>query len=336
MTIGFTTADGERAVRHWGYRLQGGSKKGKSRKLSLSDLISAPHDLIVMDFSKDGSGKGAFSEAEINQLKSRPDTHSVIVSYISIGEASDYRDHWQDGWTTYQDADQRAAGTPTDKAPAWLGAWNENWPNSRKVRYWDPDWQKIIFNKQRTGWLDRIVEAGFDGAYLDIVDAYYHWGCELDRSLCRAGDPKNEHEAAGRMIDFVAALAAHARETNPEFLIIPQNGAYIIDALEDEDHPRRDKYLATINAIACEDLFFKGDKPENNAFAPDNEAIDTLVATFLDSGTPVLSVDYLGDRKKVAKFYEAAVDAKFLPYAAPSRDLNIMGPPYDGEATAIA
>ena len=119
------------------------------------------------------------ARATYKTLKARKDTNSVVVSYISIGEASDYRDHWQDGWTTYTDGDQRAAGTPTGKAPAWLGAWNESWPNSRKVRYWDPDWQKIIFNRQGTGWLDRIVAAGFDGAYLDIIDGYYHWGCEV-------------------------------------------------------------------------------------------------------------------------------------------------------------
>lgn len=337
MQLKFTTADGSRSVRNWGYRLQGGSKKGKSRKLATADLASAAHDLLVMDFSKDGSNAGAFSATEIAQLKKRKGANSVIVSYISVGEASDYRDHWQDDWTLYKDPDQRAAGDPTDKAPAWLGAWNESWPNSRKVRYWDKDWQAIIFNKQGTGWLDRIVAAGFDGAYLDIIDGYYHWGCEVPgTSECRASDPVNEREAASRMIDFVAALGAHARATNPEFLIIPQNGAYIIDALEDEDHKRRDAYLETISAIACEDLFFKGDNAENNPFAPDEEAIDALVRDFLDSGCPVLSVDYLSDKKKVAQFYQAAIEKGFLPYAAPSRELNLMGPPYDGSPEAVA
>lgn len=336
MTVEFTTADGPRTVRHWGYRLQGGNRKG-SHKLSITDLKAAPHDLIVMDFSKDGTGAGAFSENQIASLKARKNANSVIVSYISIGEASDYRDHWQDEWTTYDDPDQRAAGTPTDKSPKWLGAWNENWPNSRKVRYWDKDWQKIIFNKEGTGWLDRIVAAGFDGAYLDIIDGYYHWGCEIAGTAeCREGDPRSEREAAARMIDFVAALAEHARETNPEFLIIPQNGAYIIDALEDEDHKRRDAYLEAISAIACEDLFFKGYTPENNPYAPDEEAIDALVRDFLDSGRPVLSVDYLNDAKKIVKYFAAASEKGFLPYAAPSRELDRMGAPYEGPPTAVA
>ena len=93
---------------------------------------------------------------------------------------------------------------------------------------------------------------------------------------------------------------------------------------------------AVVNAIAAEDLFFKGDKPENNVFEPDEEAIDALVRDFLHSGIPVLSVDYVSEKKKVAKYCAAAAGRGFLPYAAPARELNIMGPPYEGEGTMIA
>ena len=338
MELNFETSSGVKTIRNWGYQLQSAKARGKkSKPLSITGLAGQLHDLIVMDSSKDGTGAGAFKRSDIDTLKQRTGAQSVIVSYISIGEASDYRDHWHDNWTTYTDAEHRAAGEPTADAPAWLGAWNENWPNSRKVRYWDPAWQAIIFNDAKTGWLDKIVAAGFDGAYLDIVDGYYHWGCEIAQSKdCRDGDPKDERDAASRMIDFVLALSKHARKTNPNFIIIPQNGAYIIDALEDEDHPRRDGYLETINAIACEDLFFKGDKPENNPYAPDEDAIDALVRDFLEPGVAVFSVDYLNDKRKMPKFYEVAASKGFLPYAAPKRELNVMGPPYDGSAEATA
>ncbi len=337
MELNFQTSSGVKIVRNWGYQLQSSKANGSTKPLSAGELIAVPHDLLVVDSQKDGTGENAFTRGEVEQLKARKGARSVIVSYISIGEASDYRDHWQENWTTYTDPDQRAAGTPTANAPAWLGAWNENWPNSRKVRYWDPAWQAIIFNKDKSGWLDRIVAAGFDGAYLDIIDGYYHWGCEIAKSSdCRDGDPKTEREAASRMIDFVVALSAHARKTNPDFIVIPQNGAYIIDALEDEDHRRRDAYLEAINAIACEDLFFKGDKPENNPFAPDEDAIDALVRDFLEQGIAVLSVDYLSDTKKIAKFYDTAAGKGFLPYAAPKRELNVIASPYDGSGEAAA
>lgn len=340
MEFNFETQSGVQVVRNWGYQLQSSSGKrgkGKTKPLSVADFAPTQHDLLVLDSQKDGTLKNAFTKAEVDQMRQRAGVHSVLVSYMSIGEASDYRDHWQDAWTKYTDPDQRAAGEPTDHAPAWLGAWNENWPNSRKVRYWDPAWQAIIFNKDKTGWLDRIVAAGFDGCYLDIVDGYYHWGCEVAQSSdCREGDPTNEKDSASRMIDFIVALSKHARKTNPDFIVIPQNGAYIIDALEDEDHKRRDAYLEAINAIACEDLLFKGDKPENNPYAPDTDAISALQRDFLEQGIVVLSVDYLSDKKKVAKFYDVAADAGFLPYAAPKRELNVMGPPYDGSGEKVA
>ncbi len=336
MAFKFTTADGTRVVRNWGYQLQGAEEDGQPDPLSAKELAKQPHDLIVMDFAADGSGDEAFTEKQIEALKKRKNANSVIVSYISIGEASDYRDHWQDEWTKWTDEDQRAAGEPTDQAPTWLGAWNENWPNSRKVRYWDPAWQKIIFNDEGTGWLDQIIANGFDGAYLDIVDGYYHWGCEVDKAACIDGDPTTERDAAARMVDFIVALSKHARESNSEFLVLPQNGALILDALEDEDPKRKKAYLAAISAIACEDLFFRGDDVENNKLDPDKETIGILVRDFIKNGKPVLSVDYLNEDKKIAEYYKQAVAKGFLPYAAPSRGLDGMGKPYDGSADKIA
>jgi len=333
----FETPNGkDLAIRNWGYQLQGEPKHEESQPLSAKELAKAPHDLLVIDFSKDGSGEGAFTKGEIATLKKRKGARSVIVSYISIGEASDYRDHWQDNWTSYDDAEMKAAGDPTDNAPSWLGDWNENWPNSRKVRYWQDEWKEILFNEAGTGWLDRIIAAGFDGAYLDIVDGYYHWGVEVKKGDRVKGDPRNEKEAAQRMIDLVLELAGHARDRNPEFLIIPQNGALILDALQDEDEGRKQAYLDAISSIACEDLFFRGDEPENNELQSEEDAVAALKKDFVGNGKPVLSVDYLNDPDKIEEYYKQAVAAGFLPYAAPSRELNELGEAYDGSADDVA
>jgi hypothetical protein len=44
----------------------------------------------------------------------------------------------------------------------------------------------------------------------------------------------------------------------------------------------------------------------------------------------------LSDKKKVSKFYGEATDKGFLPYAAPKRELNVMGTPYDGSGEKVA
>ncbi|MCB1517473.1 MAG: endo alpha-1,4 polygalactosaminidase [Hyphomicrobiaceae bacterium] len=313
----FETSTGRVNVKNWGYMLQ------QSGGLNANDIAKEHHDLIVMDFSEDGTGANAFSKAQIDKIKDGPGGRTVAVSYLSIGEASEFRDHWDPAWTTNGKAD----GNLTASAPDWLGPTNPDWPESRKVRYWDPEWQDIIFNDAKTGWLDKIVAQGFDAAYLDIVDAYYYWAVEVPNAQREAGDPakNDEKDAAQRMIDFIVDLTAHARETNPDFFVILQNGEFIIDALEGTDNARKSALLDAIGAIAVEDTYFIGGKDENNGLHPDKDKIHVLQHDFLDNGIPVFAVDYLNNQSKQDKFEQLAIGDGFIPYAAPTRELDVMG-----------
>lgn len=286
--VKFKTSTGYVTVDNWGYQLQGSN----GHPLNSATLASATHDLIVIDASHDGTDANRFTRDEITRIKDGTGGRSVVVSYISIGEASDFRDYWNTDWTTTG----KASGRLTSAAPDWLGPLNPDWPESRKVRYWDQDWQDIMFNDAKTGDVDAIVKAGFDAAYLDIVDAYYFWGVEVAANQYQAGDPKNEKQAAQRMVDFVVEMTAHARETNDDFFVIPQNGAWIIDALG-TDAARKAAYLDAIGGIGIEDLYFRGNADENNALRPDEETIAVLKRDFLDKGIPVFVVDYISDAK---------------------------------------
>ncbi|MEI6083683.1 MAG: endo alpha-1,4 polygalactosaminidase [Verrucomicrobiota bacterium] len=42
-----------------------------------------------------------------------------------------------------------------------------NWKGNYYVRYWQPEWQALIF-----AYLDKIIAQGFDGVYLHLVDSY--------------------------------------------------------------------------------------------------------------------------------------------------------------------
>ena len=312
---------------NWGYQLQGRGREG----LSVTTLASQPHDMLVIDPSRDGTDDTRFTEAEVAQIKG---DRSVLAAYVSIGEANDFRDYWDKDWTTTG----KANGKLTDEAPDWLGPVNPDWPEGRKVRYWDDGWQDIIFNDEGTGELDNIVEKGFDAAYLDIVDGYYFWGAEIKNSQREAGDPKNEKQAAQRMVDLAVEMAEHARETNPDFFLIPQNGAWIIDALKSgktEDTARIDAYYGVIGGIGIEDLYFRGgSKDENNRFKPDEATIRVLQRDFVDHGIPVYVTDYITGDRRIAKFEKAALEDGFIPYAAPDRDLDRMGSPWDADAAS--
>jgi uncharacterized protein (TIGR01370 family) len=312
----------------WGYQLQ-----GRNGPLDVGRLAAQPHDMLVIDSTADGTNATRFTRADVAEIKG---DRAVLASYISIGEAADFRDYWDKDWTTTG----KATGRLTREAPDWLGPVNPDWPESRKVRYWDDDWQDILFNDkgrngQGTGDFDKIVNRGFDAAYLDIVDAYYFWGAEVKARDREAGDPRNEKQAAQRMVDFVVDMAEHAREKNPDFFMIPQNGAWIIDALMDgkrADTVRIEAYRDVIGAIGIEDLYFRGGgKDENRKFKPDIDTIEVLKRDFLDHGIPVYVVDYITGDKRIARFEKAALADGFIPYAAPDRDLDRMGPPFDAD-----
>ncbi len=127
-----------------------------SKTAFLSDLSQTNYDLLIIDaFFKDGS---MLSKEDVDSLKRKANGGKrLVVSYMSIGEAEDYRDYWKSEWL--QDP------------PSWLEDENPEWKGNYKVRYWEEEWKKIIFG-QSDSYLDRIQSAGFDGVYLDIIEAF--------------------------------------------------------------------------------------------------------------------------------------------------------------------
>lgn len=126
-----------------------------SREAYLGALEASRYDLFIIDFFYEDT---PLSSEEVAALKTKPQGGTrLVVCYMSIGEAEDYRYYWQPGWSP--------------GSPAWLSEENPNWPGNYVVQYWETEWQAIIFGGP-DAYLDRIVAAGFDGVYLDIIDAY--------------------------------------------------------------------------------------------------------------------------------------------------------------------
>lgn len=84
----------------------------------------------------------------------------LVIAYMSIGEAEEYRPYWRSQWKE----------TPPD----WLEGENPDWEGNHKVRYWEPEWQRVITGESDS-YLSLLLEAGFDGAYLDIVDGFEYF-----------------------------------------------------------------------------------------------------------------------------------------------------------------
>jgi cysteinyl-tRNA synthetase len=125
----------------------------------LNDILATDYDIVIMDlFDNDNAELNA---ADVASLKVKNNGGSrLVIAYMSIGEAEDYRYYWNTSWETFP--------------PSWLAGENPDWPGNYKVRYWDANWQTIIYGNEDS-YLAKILNAGFDGVYLDIIDAYEYF-----------------------------------------------------------------------------------------------------------------------------------------------------------------
>lgn len=82
-----------------------------------------------------------------------------MISYINVGAAENWRYYWQPAW------DQTR--------PEWIGRlYSEAYADEYWVRYWRPQWHDIIYTGSQSH-LSLVPAAGFDGVFLDNVDAYW-------------------------------------------------------------------------------------------------------------------------------------------------------------------
>ena len=177
-------------------------------------------------------------------------------------------------------------------APIWLAAENPTWRGNHLVRYWDAEWQAIIFGSPNA-YLDKIIDAGFDGVYLDKIDSNDDW---------QASRPTAERD----MVDFVKRLAAHARGRKPGFLIVPQNGE---ELLEFKD------YVQTIDAIAKEDMLFGGGRLKDGDPNPRSEIIKAKrhLEKALRAGRKVFAVEYLDNVDQIIEARKRLLGLGYVP-----------------------
>lgn len=241
--------------------------------IDLARLRASKFDLCVIDYAHDGT---EWTKEEIAGLRQ----DKVVLSYLSIGEAEDYRWYWQKGWK-----------------PEWLGPENPDWPGNYKVKYWHEDWQKIVFE-----YLDRILAQGFDGVYLDILDAYAFW--------------KDEKRARALMIEFVQKIAKRGREKNAKFRIFVQNAEELL---------ADDGYLKAIDGIGREEIWYV-----DNVKTADAAETELWLDRAAKAGKTVLAVEYVDNPKAIDAVYARAKAKGYLAYVTtPKLDELTINPGHE-------
>ncbi|MCP4914180.1 MAG: hypothetical protein GY909_13795 [Oligoflexia bacterium] len=232
--------------------------------------------VYVFDYSRDGTDARRWKKEEIEALKIK---NNVILSYFSIGEAEQYRYYYKD--------------LPKEL----IVRENPNWPGNYLVKYWDKRWQEVMVTG-KDSYLSRIMSQGFDGVYLDIVDAFWLF--------------KDKKLSAERMYTFIKAIR---NKIGPEKILVVQNASSIIHYLKDKQ-----AYFDLIDAIGAESTFFYGPKDMNNELKIQPYVIKNLVE-FKKMGKKVFAIEYIDQDRLLKQFREVNSKYQFVPLAT-DRDLK--------------
>ncbi len=247
---------------------------------NLEVLAATDCAIVVIDYAAGArvgeTGEGApFTREDLAVLQGK-----TRLAYLSIGEAEEYRFYWKPAWKA--------------QPPAFLGQENPDWPGNYKVRYWEEAWWEDVLEP----YLDRILEAGFDGVYLDIIDAYWFWS-EQGRDLTQAAD---------EMVVLVNRIALYLEaKSGRNKIVCPQNG---LSLLQDASPKAARRFLRVADMFAVESLFY-------NIYSEDDQANRmALVRQVLAAGKPVLSVEYIAPEEVPSYVRKAAAFPGLLPCAA--------------------
>lgn len=244
---------------------ENGLLKAKSWAFQLKNLgpeqqakiAASPYDLVVIDSEQFPEEKEIpLTRAEVERMKIKPDgSRRLVIAYFSVGEAENYRYYWKPEWNRAK--------------PSWVGKENKQWGGNFLVKYWDPTWQNIIMGGPKS-FADQVVNSGFDGFYIDRVDAYYYYG--------------DTNEKRVQMTDFIIKLANYIRSKKPDSLILAQNAEELLE------YPN---YVKAIDGIAKEDLVYGISHTEKMNPAGDIAHTSKLLSSAKKTGKAIFVIEYL-------------------------------------------
>ena len=140
----------------------------------------------------------------LNRYWARPDVEATkvnkwVLAYVAAGEAQKTEWYWQPGWQVGN--------------PSFLMAPNPYWDNNVFTNIGSPAWRTVLHQT-----VDKVLEQGFDGVFLDVVDAYWIPGNPIP----------HDQMAFTVAASLVCDVAAYGRARNPEFKVVVNNAMNLI------------------------------------------------------------------------------------------------------------
>ena len=301
------------AATTWMYQIQNLNDPGAAEYLAATDYPM----LVIEPGNNFDDDTGRYETAKIlTKLRTAPDdSERLILAYIDVGEAEDYRDYWQDNWVA---PTETTVGSPDFLITIDPDGWSGNYP----VAYWRPEWQALWLGDD--GIISKLAKLGFDGIYLDWIEGYDD---EKVRAFAISDGVADPDEA---MVAFIEKLRAAGQAVSRDFLVVAQNAPYLID-YDIENNTNR--YANAIDALAVEDTWYYGDGDAEwdavdltqEAAAGDRTGDERQqgdfstpkrlekYADYQDRGIPVFSVDYCISNETARTAYTEARAAGLRP-----------------------
>jgi len=304
------TAGMLQAAKYFAIQLQNVGQNGTVDIPNISAISTSRYDVVAIDeITTSNSALKLNTVAIVNQIHATAGTalsHKILLAYVDIGEAENYRTYWQTAWTS--------------SPPSFiLGLDPNGFANNFTVDYADARWQSIVYGTP-TSLVDQAMADGFDGVFLDNVAAYsYPAVVNADQS------------AQSDMVAFVSKISLYAKNKNPNFLIVTNGGAGLVN------DPR---FLAAIDADSEEGLFYgssatqQGDIPTDGAT---RAATITLLERIQAMNKPVISIDYATKPDDVQLAYAGGAANRFIEYVTTRNlsQLTTTPPPALGQTSAL-
>ncbi|NVK63802.1 MAG: endo alpha-1,4 polygalactosaminidase [Flavobacteriales bacterium] len=123
----------------------------------LNAIAASNFDVVLIDLFFEGD---ELTSSEIQSLKTKANGGKrLVIAYMNIGAAETYRYYWQEKWKKGR--------------PNWIKKEYDGYPDEYWVKFWKKDWKEIIYGNDES-YTKKLLNAGFDGAYLDNVEVYYY------------------------------------------------------------------------------------------------------------------------------------------------------------------
>ena len=328
----FTTENPLRNVQFWAYQLQDISEPG-----AVDALADSHYDMLVLEPTRtDWSSDDKYFDTKgmVERLKNTKASDGIhgklIIAYIDIGEAEDWRWYWN--WSK-----EWPPGEPRpDDWPDYILTHDpDGWEGNYPVAYWDERWKDIVIHGRSqnsspygdyNSVIDEVIKDGFDGIYLDWVEGFEN-DAVIEEAQNQGKDPAVE------MINFIQEMRDYAAQRMPNFIIIQQNAAALCD-----EHP---ELFSKIDAISQEAIWYDGDAFDDwnapDAYdIPNDLSLTNYYLEYLDqyevAGLTVFNCEYALNYADEA--YNKSYDKGYIPYCtrrALSKLTTTSPPGYRGD-----